>query len=213
MKRWQYLMSMFILILSVVVLIPTTVYAWSVYVERKAVTTIEAGDIDVSIQANQAPWIGDLSLDDLAFIDYQDDFVLDLTQTFDDMATSFVFNLTVSSDSLPLRNRLSLFNLSEDLLMFIIFEGVNAQTIQTNYRDLMLDIIDLNASYEDQRLAIQAYNMQVLEDIFDLVLQSNEYITIQFVFWGDYQIAQTIDQSYSIELLIETIQARGDFND
>ena len=74
---------MLIIVLSVVGIS----YAWFTYLETKSLASFTAGEIDLELRANKQIVIDNYDLSDLAFIDYEEDLVLDTSGSFDDMAS------------------------------------------------------------------------------------------------------------------------------
>lgn len=219
MKRIQSRLATLLLILSLFVLIPTTVYAWIAYVEQKGFVTLESGDIVIDVHANDQVFGQNLLLDDLTFIDFEKDLINDQTETFNMIASPLKVTIDVEEDSLSLKNRLSVEGIESGLLYLVIFEGLNLEEsdeLITDYQTYIETITGTATTMPQKRQALLDHNEAVFAQIEALVLESEDDITLQFVFWGDYDMLEVsqdgIDTDYAITLLIETIQARGDFD-
>lgn len=213
MKKWQYKTTILFLLLTLILLIPTTVFAWVVYVEKKAFATFEMGDISIDIQADGQPITGLINANDLSFVDYQNDFISDQTQTLDVMASSLRLSLVAGSESLPVKNLITISGIDPGLLFIIVIEGVNVDPANPPFQDYHSIIASVTQGIPDkasQLLAIEAYNAQVLNDIFNTHLYADDKLCIQFVFWGDYDVTQALDTQFDLTLTIDTIQIRGE---
>ncbi|MFP4177882.1 MAG: hypothetical protein ACLFTZ_03875 [Acholeplasmataceae bacterium] len=219
MKRIQSRLATLLLVLSFFVLIPTTVYAWIAYVEQKGFVTLESGDIEIDVRADEGYFSPTLLLDDLTFIDFEEDLIDDETETFNAIASPLKVTIEVDEESLSLKNRLSFEGIDPGLLYLIIFEGVDLDEddeLITDYQSYIETITDDALTIPEKRQALLDHNQTVLDQVEALVLDAEEELTIQLVFWGDYDALEVsqdgIDTAYDIALLIETIQARGDFD-
>ena len=215
MKKWQYKTTLLFLLLTLILLIPTTVFAWVVYVEKKAFATFEIGDISIVIQANGQPISASVNVNDLSYIDFQNDFINDQTQTLNHMASSMRLSLVVDAQSIPVKNLITLSEIDPGLLYIFVIEGVNiAPGTQpfTDYHSIISTVTQGLLTKAEQMAAIEAYNAQVLQTIFNTHLFANDKLCIQFVFWGDYDVTQSIDNQFNLSFTIDTIQIRGELS-
>lgn len=215
MKKWQYKTTLLFLLLTLILLIPTTVYAWVVYVEKKAFATFEMGDISIVIQADGQPISAAVNVDDLSYIDFQNDFINDDTLTLNHMASSMRLSLVVDSQSLPVKNLITVTGINPGLLYMIVIEGVNIAPGTppfTDYHSIITTVTGGLMTKAEQVAAIDAYNALVLQTIFNTHLYANDKLCIQFVFWGDYDVTQSLDNEFNLELTIDTIQIRGELS-
>ncbi|MFU8792874.1 MAG: hypothetical protein ACNA7K_02515 [Acholeplasmataceae bacterium] len=215
MKKWQYKTTMLFLLLTLILLIPTTVYAWVVYVEKKAFATFEMGDISITIQADGQPIMASVNLDDLAYVDFNNDFILDNTQTLDHMASSVRLSFVVDRQSIAVKNLITMTGENPGLLYIIVIEGINVAPGTppfTAYHSIIESVTSGLLTKAEQLDAIEAYNAQMLQTIFETHLFAGDKLCIQFVFWGDYDVTQSLDNQFDLTLTIDTIQIRGELS-
>ncbi|MCF7930288.1 MAG: hypothetical protein K9L02_02135 [Acholeplasmataceae bacterium] len=212
------LTSLFIVII-LMMSIPTVVYAWMTYVEEKSLVTINAGEIDITTYANEQITIDQIDLIDLTYVDYQNDFILDQSGTLDIIASNLRIDILASEQSVSIKHHIQLIDNSSQvgLLYFIIYEGMNvgeAYTLQSDYHALMSTIILGLTVKEDQLAAIEAYNLDVLDQMAAETLNAGDMLTFQIVFWGDHDEAPDpmifLDQIYSLSMIIDVINSKGE---
>ena len=120
-----------ILILVIISTIISVSYAWFTYVERKSLATFEAGVLEISLEANDDMFIYDLAYDDLAFIDFESEVVLDQYQTLNHMASSIKVDLITDPDAPLSRHKITIdeTNLIPGLIYVIVYDGVNVDPL------------------------------------------------------------------------------------
>jgi len=82
-------------------------HAWFTYVQRKSIARFVSNEIVVETRANDELILDQFDLDELAYIDFENDLMNDLSNVFDEMATSIDIDIILSSNS-PLPKKHSL---------------------------------------------------------------------------------------------------------
>ncbi len=210
------ILSMLIIVLSVVGIS----YAWFTYLETKSLASFTAGEIDLELRANHEIVIDHYDLSGLAFIDYEDDLILNTSGSFNDMASVLRLDFVTSENSVAIKNQIDLIEneSTQGLIYLILFEGLNMtleDPMQYNYYDIIHAIIQSELTKEDQLQAIRDYNQATIEYLETIVLKANESMTIQIVFYGDYDNLPVgedyLNQSFPFTLVINTINEKGVF--
>jgi len=214
-------MKKYIISVIVVLLLTGSLFsislAWFTYVKRKSVATFVSNEILVDLEVNDDVQINDYVLNDLAFIDFQNDFIEDQNGLFNTMASSIYINIQLSENSPLTKHHIQITNLNtEGLLVFVIYEGTNItldHVFESNYQVLLMQIIEGYLMKTDMVLAINAYNAAVLEYISNILIYPGDEIVIQIAIWGDYDGLTDqegyLEQSFFLNLSIESINARG----
>lgn len=214
----KYLISI-ITITLLIASIATVTYAWFTYVEKKSIATFEAGEISITAAANDQLLVGNILLEDLAFIDYQKDLIDDTSGHFDLMASTLTITIRNSDRSVLTRNKIVLTEEGtiDGLLYFLVLDGVNiggTENVSTNYQSMILSVISSYATKEEQLLAIMDHNTLVLDDIYNTVIGASDVLTFQIIFWGDYDELTDpesyLDMIYSFSIFIDTINSKGE---
>ena len=192
-------------------------FAWFTYVQRKSVASFDSNEILVDLEVNDTIVIDNYVLGDLAFIDYQNDFIDNQYLLLDSLASSIILNIGLSENSPLTRHQIEINNLSnQGLLFYIVFEGVNLpleHVFESVYHTELMVIMNGLTLKSEQLSALDAYNTSVLSEVMNTLIYPGDVITIQLVIWGDYDGLVVKDgylnQSYLLELSIESINARG----
>lgn len=210
-----------LVILLLVVTITSVTFAWFTYVERKSVAAFEAGELKITTKANGSMFNFDLLLDDLAFIDYQNEVILDKYQTFNEMALSLTVEIKTDSNAPLSKHKVTIdeTNLIDGLMYVLVYEGYNIDqnhVFITDYHTYLTYIISGYATKIDQLNAIEAHNQAVLDQIYNQVLFPDETITLQIICWGDYDELTTpqtyLDETFILSLIIDSINDKGEIN-
>jgi hypothetical protein len=208
-----------IVIILIVSTIASVSYAWFTYVERKSLATFESGVLSIDLKANDLMFDFDLILDDIAFIDYNNEVVLDKYDTFNHMASSVKIDIMANEES-PLSRHLITIDesiLDDGLLYVIVYEGINLDETHEFESDYHTYISNIIAGYPDkasQLQAIQDHNALMIETMHDTEMHPLDIMTFQIVFWGDYDALQTpedyLNQTFEVNLIIDSINHAGD---
>ncbi len=210
-------LSISILVLSVIGIS----YAWFTYLETKSVASFTAGEIDLQLRMNQQIILNDFTLSELAFIDYDADLIHDELSTFDEMAATIRLDFVASEKSVLIKNRIQLIeNIDRDSIIYlVIFEGVNLgleADLTNQYHALFQSIISGHETKEAQLHAIKTYNLDVLSHIETIILSHGESLTLQLVFYGDYEALiegeSYLDYQFPFTFVVDTVNSKGDFN-
>lgn len=161
----------------------------------------------------------DILVDDLAFIDYENEVILDKYQTFNHIASSVKIDI-ISDINAPLSKHLITIdetNLIPGLMYIIIYEGINIEDpsmMTTDYHTYINQIISGYSTKEEQLLAVKAHNDQMLILMYNQVLKADDQMTFQIVMWGDYDSLTTpeayLNESFVLSLKVESINDKGE---
>ncbi|MBN2268767.1 MAG: hypothetical protein JXC35_05000 [Acholeplasmataceae bacterium] len=208
------IMSILIIVLSVV----GVSYAWFTYLETKSLASFTAGEIDLELRANHEIVIDNYDLSNLAYIDYEDDLISNISGSFDDMASILRLDFIASDNTVAIKNQFELIEntSTQGLIYLILFEGLNMtleDPIQSNYYDIIHGIIQSELTKEGQLQAIRDYNQATIDYLESIILTSGQTMTIQIVFYGDYDDLPVgedyLNQSFPFTLVINTINEKG----
>ncbi len=171
----------------------TSVYAWFTYYQLRPMVEFQVGEISADINLFGDALINGVELGDLMYVDFMKDIVHDETGTLNGVATSVFLHIAVDSDSLSVRNQIQmLFPENQPALLYlVIFEGVNVDPLSytTDYHTHLSGFLhDCDGDEQTCRDALVAYNTAALSLIASTVLDADDVLTIQFVFWGDYDL-------------------------
>ncbi|MBU1143490.1 MAG: hypothetical protein KKH92_07595 [Firmicutes bacterium] len=190
-------------------------HAWFTYVQRKSLASFVSNEIIVETKANDELILDQFILNELAYIDFEDDFVNDLSNVLDEMATSIDIDIVLSELS-PLTKHLITVDVShEAVIMFIIYEGINLESSHlknTEYHLLLQSIYAPLQSKIDILNAIDIHNQKVLNDISLLTMFPGDQLSLQFVFWVDYDLIEVpenyLDYTFSMTVRIGSVSAK-----
>ncbi len=209
-----------IVILLIISSIASVTYAWFTYVERKSLATFEAGELSIKMRADDAQLDYHITIDDLAFIDFENELILDKYNTFNHMATQVKVDIIADQDAPLSRHLVSIdqSQLIDGLIYIIIYEGMNnedTEPLTSDYHTYISQIIDGYSTKEDQLNAISLHNQEVIELMYQEVLKPNDKITFQIVLWGDYDQLETpdqyLDETFTLTLIVDSFNdKKGD---
>ena len=190
-------------------------HAWFTYVQRKSLAKFVSNEITVEVKGNDELILDQLILDELAYIDFEYDLVSDLSNVFDEMATSIDMDIVLSENS-PLTRHLINIDLSHDaLIMLIVYEGVNLElTHQKNveYHQLLQTIYAPSTTKIDILNAIDLYNQSILNDLSLMIMFPGDELSFQLVFWVDYDAieipANYLEYTFSMTITIGSVSAK-----
>lgn len=207
-------------ILLLLTSITSVTYAWFTYVERKSLASIEAGVLSVSVEHNNDTIYGTIEIDDLAFLDYENEFLTnddDMTNIMasvqrydvllDDESPQALMNITIDESSLD-----------NGLIYLFIFEGIDVDdnSLTTDFYSIIDGIVSGYSTKADQLQAIKDYNMQALNLIPTLNIDANSAITFQIIAWGDYDSVDIqedyLDLVFTLDVEIDIVNSKGDFS-
>ena len=197
-------------------MVMTSSYAWLTYVQKKSLVALDTHEISITLEANDIEVINLIAFDDLAFIDYQRDFVNDEFDTLDLMSSSWMIKIQMSTTSPLSKHFVSLEGSQAGLIYLLVYEGINDDITPKveAYADLIATIIDGYLTKEDQLQAIALYNQNVLDEIYNHVFGPNDFVKFQIVAWGDYDALEVqstyLNASFDLTLFIESVNSKGE---
>lgn len=213
MRRLGIIIILVILTFSIII---SSTYAWLTYVQKKGFVGVETHEISLDLDVNSSAVIESLVIDDLAFIDYQNDFALNTSGALNDMASSWLIKLT-SSDSSPLaKHQVTLDFNQMGLIYLLIYEGMNGElsSYVSEYNLLVDLIISGYATKVEQLNAIAVHNQLVLDEIYSQVFEPGDFVEFQIVIWGDYDALDPevsyLDVSFEFFLSIQSVNSKGE---
>jgi len=201
--------------------IPSAVFAWISYSFENSFVEVESGKIAVSINVVGEIVSNEYPISNLMYVDFSEDIILDKTNTLNYISTNMIVKITSHVDSLPIKNRFSfIFPDEQDpLLYLIIYEGINLDEnypYVNDYHTFIESLMSVGDQTESLwREKIATYNQTTIDDIANIILDSEDTITIQVVFWGDHDLLEDpttyLDQVYFLELVIQTVQGNREW--
>ncbi len=213
----KYILSI-LLILMLITSITSVTYAWFTYVQRKSLVEVDAGVLGMDLFEDDVE-LGELiTFDDLAYIDYQDDFIDGDYEMLNLMASTHHFDIQLHEDSPQTKILMQLSEPSMDGLIFlIVYEGLNMDHengLTTDFASIIHSIIDGYETKEEQLNAITAYNLNMALDISEQVFGVGDRLTYSVVAWGDYDALADqenfMDTVYAMTLTITLVNSKGE---
>lgn len=214
-------MKKYILVVLSILLLTGSVFsvsfAWFTYVMRKSLATFTSNEILIELQANDALFIDHFMINDLAFIDFQNDLIDDQFELFDSLASSIIINIELSTESPLINHQIQIQNLNvQGLLFIVVYEGLDVSPdheFESGYHVLLMNILNGYSTKEEMISALDAYNQSVLDVISNLLIYPGNVLTIQIAVWGDYDSLEDkeeyLNQLYQLDFSIASINARG----
>lgn len=215
----KYILSILVILL-LLASISSVTYAWFTYVNKKSLAEFEAGVLAVSLLKDDITVTQDIEIDNLAYLDYENEFKINDDDMTNIMASSHRFDIILDEESPQAKVNISFdeTQLDEGMIYLVIYEGMDLDetaTLTSDYAQLIQTIISGASTKTDELAAIDQYNEQSLLAMQQLALIKDSTITYQVVAWGDYDavIDQTsyLDQTYTLTMHVDIINAKGDF--
>lgn len=215
----KYILSILVILL-LLASISSVTYAWFTYVNKKSLAEFEAGVLAVSLLKDDITVTQDIEIDNLAYLDYENEFKINDDDMTNIMASSHRFDIILDEESPQAKVNISFdeTQLDEGMIYLVIYEGMDLDetaTLTSDYAQLIQTIISGASTKTDELAAIDQYNEQSLLAMQQLALVKDSTITYQVVAWGDYDavIDQTsyLDQTYTLTMHVDIINAKGDF--
>ena len=213
MRRLAIVITLLALCFTVIV---TSTYAWLTYVQKKGFVGLETHELSVVLEVNDQAVLNSFSLDDLAFIDYEKDFVLNETGTLNDMASAWLIKLSSANSSPLAKHKVDLDYLQDGLICLLIYQGMNDELsyYTSDYASLVELIISGYDTKEEQLQAIAVHNQIVLDEIYKHVFNPGDFVEFQIVVWGDYDEVELpntyLDSNFNLTLAVETVNSKGE---
>ena len=190
-------------------------HAWFTYVQRKSIARFVSNEIVVETRANDELILDQLDLDELAYIDFENDLMNNLSNVFDEMATSIDIDIILSSNS-PLSRHIITVDVNHDaIIMLIVYEGMNLGSLHeknTSYYSLIQTIYSPLTERVDIMDAIHSYNQSILHNIKNTTVFPGDKLSFQLVFWVDYDLIEYpenyLDYEFSMTVRINSVSAK-----
>ncbi|AUD62800.1 hypothetical protein BK010_04070 [Tenericutes bacterium MO-XQ] len=173
-----------VICLGLMTMMMTMVYGWFTYVQRKSISTFTSNDIETILYMNDDLATQTMMLENLAFIDFEDDLIQDKHKALNDVAEVVDFEMILSSSS-PLSRSLITFDIldpSHPLIYLIITD----ETV-VDYHEYLMSIIDPLETKTNILTQIETHNQMILTSLNEYIMLPGETKQIRFVIWGDYE--------------------------
>lgn len=199
-----------------------SVFAWLATANPPAIGEITVGELSYAIQADGTTFAIELPIAELMYVDLLDDVRDNQSGMLEEVSTRMFLTLSGQSDTIPWRALLSIQSEADltGLLPLWIFEGLNLDEThvdQSDYHGIFASLgLSAEATEEDWRNAIAAYNESVLESISLIEIEETDEIRIQVVFWGDYDALTTpetfLSRQYELSIVINVFQTEKEID-
>lgn len=212
MKHFTVIIATILIIITV----SASTYAWLTYVQRKSLASFETNEITVVLSSDETQIIDQISFNNLAFIDYQNDLIDNMTETFDLMASTWTVKLEISADSPMTINTLSFTQNEPGLIYILIYKGMNGELITppSSLHNLMSTIISGSAIKSEQLTLIEDYNEIIIAQMSAQIFQPTDYIEFEIAAWADYDAvidqANYLDQTFDLILTVESMNSKAE---
>lgn len=190
-------------IIFIMLILSTITFAWFTYVQRKAVTTLFSHEIAATVSLNDQVFNRSTTISNLAFIDFEQDLILDKNLSFNDIALEMDIKLTLDQNS-PL-SRFSfdvVVNQKEIIYVIILDDQIE------DYHLFMSQFVIENETKNDVINRISVFNQNQLDLIGEKIIFPNETIAFKLVLWADYysldypELYKSFDGQLAIHLKI-----------
>jgi hypothetical protein len=181
-------------------------HAWFTYVQRKSIARFVSNEIIIETRANDELILDQFILDELAYIDFENDLRNNLSDVFDEMATSIDLVIILNSSSPLTRHVITVDVNHEAIIMLILFDGVNLDSNHqknTSYYDLIQSIYQPLIDKEDIMNSIDLYNQSVLNEIKNITMFPGDQLSFQLVFWVDYDLIENPENYLNYEFVMQ----------
>jgi hypothetical protein len=156
----------------------------------------------------------EISLNDLVYVDFDEDIIQDKTDSLDDLATSYTYTITSNSDldfytKVSYQKQDGTRNEYPELVVLIL---TGSEVTRTDYYTYLQTVMN-ESTNTNKRQVIHDHNVEKLTDLFNDVCGKNETRSFKIVFWGDYnQLTEEQQTNYDhlefpIRIQISLIQA------
>jgi len=216
----KYILTIFTILL-LITSISSITYAWFTYVEHKSVATFEAGVLAVSVIKDNVNADYDIEINNLAYLDYENEFIINDDNMTNIMASSHRFDIILDENAPQAKANISFDEslLDSGIIYLVIYEGMDlsdSASLTTDYASIISSVTNNGSLTKAEEIeAIKTYNEQTLYDISQLELNHDTSFTFQVVIWGDYDevVDQNnyLDQTYTLTMNVDLINSKGDF--
>ncbi len=178
MKKYSIIM---IVVLMSLLVISSVVYGWFTYVQRKSISTFVSNELTVNITLNEDEIIDTKTLSNLAFIDFEDDLLLNTNNAFNEVGQVMDIKITLDETS-PLSRFIFELGVIDDPLIYLIV--LDDQIIDYHqYINLVINPLDTKAN---MLLSIDAFNQSQIDLLSSTIVLPGEIKTFKVIFWADY---------------------------
>jgi hypothetical protein len=178
----------------------TITFTWFSYVQRKSVATFVSNDIDALVSINDELINETLTLSNLAFIDFQNDFIDDKNQAFNDIAQEMVISLTLDENS-PLSRFLFDIVIDKEEIIYVII--LDEEII--DYHLFMTQFIEPTDTKEDILNKIDSYNTTQIITLNNQIVFPSDKVEFKIVIWADYDQLETpsLYENFQAEIFMD----------
>jgi hypothetical protein len=186
--------------ISIMLIISTITFTWFSYVQRKSVAVFVSNDIDAVVSLNDEVINEMMTLSNLAFIDFENDFIDDKNQAFNAIAQEMRISLTLDQNS-PLSRFLFDIAVNQNEIIYVIILDENI----VDYHQFMTQFIEITDTKEDILNKIAAYNIEQMITINNQIVFPDETMNFKIVLWADYDQLERPDdyQDFQAEVYID----------
>ena len=206
----KYMMIVIILLL-IIVFTSSMTYAWFTYVQRKSVATFDSNELLVDVTLNDEVVTQSKNLKNLAFIDFNEDLLLNTNQAFNEVGQVVEFKITLGEQS-PLSRYVIDFNITDPALIYIII----GDELITDYHLYINQIINPLDTKEAILNDITLHNSNLLSSLESKIMLPGETQTFKIIFWGDYDALVSPENylSYQANITVDLtiVNAYGDYS-
>lgn len=185
------------LVLLIILLISTIVFAWMSYVDRKGMGEFEADEFHVVVKVNDQVEVNNIKLNDLAFIDYEKDFILDKYHTLNQLASIVTITVENGENSIYLKNQIEI--AADNGLLYMIVLGEDGSDYYGLVHSFITDI------------AIEEYNDARRISLQNRNIAPGASFTFRIIVWGDYNSLEDkenyLNNTYQMNVRITSIQS------
>ena len=234
--RKSILMTIFVAV--VLSAVTTVVFAWLTNKNNLPFIEVNRGYIYTTntFIYDDTPIIKDtnFAIKELAFVDFKKDVVDDEYGMLNQLAIFMLIKIQVPTGSMRVKNQLALQVTNTNgsaggMLYMIINEGVLGGSSITDYKAFFLSAnfrggnLTGVTNVATWRTAINLHNTTTLSNISSQIMNPNETLTIQLVFWGDYDmLTNTLDKdrllrqrtdriNFNVAMTLKSTQENGVF--
>jgi hypothetical protein len=198
-------------IISIMLILSTITFTWFSYVQRKSVAVFVSNDLEAVVSLNDEIINETMTLSNLAFIDFENDFIDDKNQAFNAIAQEMRISLTLDENS-PLSRFLFDIAINQDEIIYVII--LDEEIV--DYHQFMTQFVQQNDTKEDILNKITSYNTEQIITINNLIVFPNETINFKIVLWADYDQLETPElyHNFQAEVYIDLriVSAYGDLS-
>ena len=168
-------------ILCIMLILSTVTFTWFTYVQRKAVTTLFTHEVAATVKLNDKVFNQNTTLSNLAFIDFENDFILDKHKAFNEIAQEMDISLTLDENSPLSRFSFDISVLQSEVIYIIILDD---QVV--DYHLFMSQFVVENETKIQTLNKVTVFNQDQLDILRQRIIFPNETVDFKILFWADY---------------------------